>query len=337
MDIEIIVGLPHLGDGPILRRARTLRQPTLISANCLSRWSDRRGWREWTGWRVGQLRNARGLASLCLDSGGFVAAARYGGFPWSLADYVSLAAAYPFKWWASADYCVEPEIAADREEVIDRLARTISANRDCRRLAEDQGNADTLIPVIQGWRPTDYERCVDALSGSLRPGALIGVGSMCRRDIHGPVGLIAVVDHLDQILPAGVRLHAFGVKGTALPFLLPFRHRIASIDSQAYGIRARRAAHTARTPKTDEFVADHLERWVAGQQRRLSVPPQRLPQQLHAERENPPSDPWEAAISRARSEIRDLIESGDLDHDEITAAWVEQWAADIHRRQAAEQ
>ena len=135
MDIEIIVGLPHLGDGPILRRACTLRQPTLISANCLSRWSDRRGWREWTGWRLGQLRNARGLASLCLDSGGFVAAARYGGFPWSLADYVSLAAAYPFKWWASADYCVEPEIAADREEVIDRLARTIRANRDCRRLA----------------------------------------------------------------------------------------------------------------------------------------------------------------------------------------------------------
>jgi hypothetical protein len=160
---------------------------------------------------------------------------------------------------------------------------------------------------------------------------------MCRRDIHGPEGLIAVVDHLDQILPIGVRLHAFGVKGTALPFLLPFRHRIASIDSQAYGISARRAAHTARTPKTDEFVADHLERWVAGQQRRLSLPPQRLPQQLHAERENPPSDPWEAAIARARSEIRDLIESGDLDHDEITAAWVEQWAADIHRRQAAEQ
>ncbi|WP_430985808.1 hypothetical protein, partial [Escherichia coli] len=85
----------------------------------------------------------RGLASLCLDSGGFVAAARYGGFPWSLADYVSLAAAYPFRWWASADYCVEAEIAADREEVIDRLARTIRANRDCRRLAEDQGNADT--------------------------------------------------------------------------------------------------------------------------------------------------------------------------------------------------
>lgn len=336
MSIEIIVGLPHLSEGPILKRARALGQAALISANGLSRWSDKRGWREWAGWRLGQLQNARGLAALCLDSAGFVAAARYGGFPWSLADYVSLAAAYPFRWWASADYCVEPEIARDRDEVTDRLSRTIRANSDCRKLGEDLGIADTLMPVIQGWRPADYERCVDALWGVLRPGEVIGVGSMCRRAIHGPEGLVAVVDHLDQILPVGVRLHAFGVKGSALPFLLPFQHRIASIDSQAYGISARRATLRAGISKTDAIVADHLEHWVAGQQRRLTGRAQRLPQQLHADPDTLPNDPWEAAIAQARAEIRELIETGDLDHDEITAPWVEQWAADIYRGQAAE-
>lgn len=335
MSIEIIVGLPHLSEGPILKRARTLRRTALISANGLSRWSEKRGWREWIGWRLGQLRNASGLAALCLDSAGFVAAARYGGFPWTLSDYVSLAAAHPFKWWASADYCVEAEIARDRDEVIDRLSRTIRANRDCRRLGEDLGIADTLMPVIQGRRPTDYERCVDALWSSLRPGALIGIGSMCRRDIHGPEGLIAVIDHLDQILPAGVRLHAFGVKGSALPFLLPFEHRIASIDSQAYGISARQAARQAGISKTDEFVADHMEHWVGGQQLRLAERPRRLPQQLRAESDAVPADPWERAVAQARAEIRDLIESGDLDHDEITALWDEQWAADIYREEAA--
>lgn len=336
MPINVILGLPHLNEGPILQRARALGRTALISANALSRWSERRGWREWAGWRLGQLQNAQGLPGLCLDSAGFVAAARYGGFPWSLADYVSLAAAYPFQWWASADYCVEAEIAHDRDAVIDRLARTIRANRDCRILGEDAGIADRLMPVIQGRRPSDYERCIDALWGSIRPGALIGVGSMCRRDIHGPEGLIAVIDHLDQILPRGVCLHAFGVKGTALPYLLPFSHRIASIDSQAYGVGARREALRTGISKTDRMVADHMEQWLAGQRRRLAGRPRRLPQQRSAVADPLPIDPWEAAIAQARIEIRELIESGDLDHDEVFEPWIEQWAADIFHGETAQ-
>lgn len=331
MPIDIIVGLPHLSEGPILQRARALRTTALISANGLSRWSRKHGLHKWIGWRTGQLRNATGLAGLCLDSAGFVAASRYGGFPWTIADYVTLAAAHPFRWWASADYCVEAEIAADRDEITDRISRTIRANRDCWRLGNDYGIAETMMPVIQGRNPADYERCADALSGLLRPSALLGVGSMCRRDIHGPEGLIAVIDHLDRVLPAGIRLHAFGVKGTALPFLLPYSHRVASIDSQAYGVGARRAAMRSGISKTDMFVANHLEQWVAGQRHRLTERPHQLPQIRAASRNLPPSDPWEAAIAQARSEIRDLIEAGELDHDELTAPWIEQWAADIYQ------
>lgn len=331
MQLEIIVGLPHLNEGPILARARALQQTALISANGLSRWSTRRGWREWTGWRLGQLSNARGLAGLCLDSAGFVAASRYGGFPWTIANYVALAAAYPFRWWASADYCVEAEIARDREEVIDRLSRTIRANRDCRKLAEDYGIADTMMPVIQGRRPDDYERCVDALWYSLRPGSSLGVGSMCRRDVHGPEGLIAVIDHLDRILPSGVRLHLFGVKGTALPFLLPFGRRVASIDSQAYGISARQTAFRRGLSKTDMLVADHMEAWIGAQHERLAGRPVQLPQTRSPPADLTPSDPWEQAIAHARGEIRDLIEAGDLEHDEVMTGWIEQWAADLYR------
>lgn len=331
MPIDIIVGLPHLNEGAILARARSLQQTALISANGLSRWSTKRGWREWAGWRTHQLKNALGLSALCLDSAGFVAAARYGGFPWTIADYVALASAYPFRWWASADYCVESEIARDREEVIDRLSRTIRANRDCRKLAEDIGIADTMLPVIQGRRPDDYERCVDALWHSIRPGRPVGVGSMCRREIHGPEGLIAVVDHLDRILPCSVRLHLFGVKGTALPFLLPYGHRVVSIDSQAYGISARRTAFRRGVRKTDMLVADHMEAWIDAQHARLTTRPQQLPQGLSAPTDCPPADPWERAIAQARAEIRDLIESGDLEHDELIAPWIEQWAADIYR------
>lgn len=331
MTIEIIVGLPHLNNGPILERVAQLRQPALISANCLSRWSNRRGWREWTGWRKGQLRNAHRLPALHLDSAGFVATSHYGAFPWTIANYVTLAASYPFRWWASADYCVEAEIASDRTQVIERLSRTIAANRECRRYADDHGILSTMMPVIQGRRASDYERCADGLWGMIERAPLLGVGSMCRREVFGPEGLIAVVEHLDRILPAAIQLHLFGVKGPAIPYLLPFGKRIRSIDSQAYGTTARHEALKRDISKSDHFVADHLEAWLTVQAGRLRQKPQMLPITLQREPDAAPDDPWEAAIFEARREIEALIEQGDLDHDEIIEPWIQAWAADIYQ------
>ena len=329
--IAVMIGLPHLSEGKLLDRARRLQQPVLISANALSRWSRRRGWGEWTGWSLRPLGNAAGLHSLCLDSAGFSAMVTYGGYPWTVDDYIRLAAAYPFGWWASLDYCVEHQVAGDRDEVLDRISRTIRANIECRLRGDDQGILDTFMPVIQGRLPSDYERCAEALSLTIERAGLVGVGSMCRRPIHGPEGLMAVVDHLDRVLPRLTRLHLFGVKGEALPYLSAFRHRVASIDSQAYGVAARTAARRHNLAKTDAVVADHMEHWVHTQHARLRQPQRQLPIQPPTPDAGPPDDPWEAAIAEARQQIRELIESGDLDHDETTAPWIEQWAADIYR------
>jgi len=335
--IEIVVGLPHLNNGPILARAKLMQQPMLISANCLSKWRNRRGWRSWEGWRHGQITNATGLRSLDLDSAGYVLASRYGGFPWSIADYMELAAGYPFRRIAAADYCCEHQIANDRDEVLDRISRTVATNRECRERAADFGIIDRLMPVLQGRTPEDYGRCAEALHLSMLPGTVVGVGSMCRRDIHGPEGLIAVVSYLDRVLPIGVRLHLFGVKGSALPWLLPFARRIASIDSQAWGTAARREAHRAGKSKTDAFAADHMERWTMVQLDRLLEAPCHAAPRAPTPLPPPSTDPWERAIARARAEARDLIESGDLSHDEITIGWIETWAADLYaeERQAA--
>lgn len=331
--IEIIVGLPHLNNGPILQRAKDLQTPTLISANALSRWQKAGLHREWSGWRTSPLDNAKGLASLDLDSAGFVLMTRYGGFPWSIRSYMELAATYPFRRIASADYCCEPEIARDREEILDRISRTIRANRECRRLANDMGMSDKLMPVLQGRSPADYERCADQLAFSIVPGAIIGVGSMCRRDIHGPQGLIAVIEHLDRILPRSVRLHAFGVKGSALPWLKPFTHRIASIDSQAWALQARHQARRLGISKTDAFSANEMQQWLSVQHQTLSGPERKTTAIQAAEPCNQARriNAWDQAICDARAEIRSLIESGDLDHDEITTGWIEQWASDLYR------
>lgn len=330
MAIEIIVGLPHLSNGPILRRACAMQVPTLISANCLSRWRRQDGWRAWAGWRLGALANARGLRSLDLDSGGYVAMVTYRGIPWTVDEYISLASSFPFRRFASLDYCTEAGVAKDREEVLDRLSRTIRANRDCRQRARDHGIEDRLMPVLQGREPSDYERCADALAWSMTSGKVVGVGSMCRRHVHGPEGLVAVFEHLDRILPPGVMLHGFGVKGSALSYLNGLEHRIASIDSQAYGISARQDAFGRGVSKSDALVADHLERWTAAQRSRVAAPPR--PAQCEfafAPTKGRHDDRWEAAIAAAREQIRSLIEEGQLDHNEVTASWVDEWAADI--------
>jgi hypothetical protein len=89
--------------------------------------------------------------------------------------------------------------------------------------------------------------------------------------------------------------------------------------------------------KTDGLVAEHMTRWFLRQRRAACGPPRLLPPALRPRPKLPPSDPWEAAIAKARDQIGALIESGDLDHDELTECWVEQWAADIYaeQRQAA--
>jgi hypothetical protein len=335
--IEIILGLPHLRQGPILRRALTLKTPVLVSASALACWRRIDGCRRWTGWDFAQLRNLPADVQTILDCGGFTSHVVYGGFPWSIDDYIGLATAHPFRQFASFDYPCEAEIAADDAAVKERISRTIGANRETRRCAEDAGIADRFMPVLQGRSPSDYERCADALAWSMIPGRTVGVGSMCRRDVPGPEGLIAVVEHLDRILPVGVRLHCFGVKGSALPFLRPFEQRIASIDSQAYGIAARHDALRRGVSKTDGLVAQHMTRWFLRQRRAASGPSRQLAATLRPRPKLAPCGQWEAAIAKAREQIGALIESGDLDHDELTACWVEQWAAEIFadQRQAA--
>src|SRR3546814_6160062 len=141
------------------------------------------------------------------------------------------------------------------------------------------------MPVIQGRHPGDYERCAEALAHMTERTGLVGVGSMCRRPVHGADGLIAVVDRLDQILPMRTRLHLFGVKGDAIPYLTAFAHLVASIDSQAYGVSARNAARLCGQPKTDRMVADHMVMWLCiqpalldGHYRGLQMQPEIPPQ-----------------------------------------------------------
>lgn len=329
--IEIIVGLPGLSEGPLLARARALQLPVLISANSLSRWRQRDGGREWAGWRLSQLANAHGLTSIMLDSAGFVLASRYLGLPWTVEDYVEgLAAAYPWRLWASLDHCVEPEIARDREEVLDRIARTVRLNIECHARAIDAGIVSNFMPVLQGRRPVDYLRCLDGIAHILRPGQTVAIGSTCRRAVHGEDGLLAVFETLDRHLDFTHPFHGFGIKGPALNHLGAFEHRKITVDSSAFSFAARMSALFDGHAKTNHFVADHMERWTERQYARLARPrngfQSSLP--LPSPAELLPTG-WEAAVAAAREEIRALVMDGEISHDQITDAWIAEWAADL--------
>jgi hypothetical protein len=228
---------------------------------------------------------------------------------------------FPFSWWAAMDYCCEQEIASNREEVLRRIDLTVETYGRCfyawmGSILECETTCDVPepMPVIQGRRPEDYVVCArrigeermrilnesmprrpnmtwgDELANefSIMEGEgsrpfpdLVGVGSVCRREVLGPEGILPVVAALDAVLPAYVKLHLFGVKGSTLSHLGPYMHRVASIDSMAWDKTAsneakeltKRGAPIPKGEKTHynlKFRAAHLKRWYERQRSRLA-------------------------------------------------------------------
>lgn len=229
-----------------------------------------------------------------LDSAGFTAMRLWkakgrqpgmaGVFPWTYAQYIELAALSGASWWAQPDLCCEPEIAANREEVDYRIRATATLLEGVLRIvyAWQDELARTCpaavvarmvpapVPVIQGWTPDDYLRSLDLLDQVwsrwqpwLSPPALIGVGSVCRRPLHHrDYGLLAVLARIEDALPAGARLHLFGVKGASLAHL-KMNERVASVDSMAYDFAARQRAWRDGHPNTLGHRTDEMNRWMA--------------------------------------------------------------------------
>ena len=316
---EFLLGLPALRPGALWSRAKALEAPVMISANALSRWRiDGLGLRDWDGFDGRHLSLVRDHR-VAVDSGGFVAASRYRGFPWSTSDYLDLAAAAPWLWWASQDWCVEPEIAADEDTVLDRISGTVRLNRVCLRGGERRGIADRFVPVLQGWHPQHYLRCLERMPWVLDY-PLVGIGSMCRRHVHGEHGILHVLEILDHAFSGSTaRWHLFGLKSQAIAYVAQ-HPRVASTDSQAYGVAARQDARKARASKTDAMVASTMARWHAQQlatiSSRPSLPPQRDWKQPI---ENPTKSLVEARVCEAMEHLRALHECGEIEWTDVSA------------------
>jgi hypothetical protein len=324
------LGLPYVSQGPLLNMARALGASVLVSANGFSKWTIRDGYRKWARFRLDSARLLYGMDA-CLDSAGFVATRRYGAYPWTVHAYLDLCAAYPWRYFAAMDYCVEPEIAGDRATVLDRISMTVHSLFECRRFAIDRGIGDRLMPVVQGWDPSDYARCLSRMRGAVEEAPILGVGSVCRRPAHGPNGVVAIVDRIhDELGSLPIRLHLFGVKSDAASILRD-HPRVASLDSQAYGVQARVLAREGNFSKTNAFLASVMEGWYLRQRGSLCRPARPMearPVAIPFDPDPAPEDHIDRRVAAAREEIRELVEAGEIDASWLNPLRALEWAFD---------
>ena len=206
--------------------------------------------------------------------------------------------------------------------MLDRISGTVRLNMQCRMGADERGIADRLMPVIQGWKSEHYLRCIDRMSFAL-DAPLVGVGSMCRRHTHGEHGILRIVDDLDRALAGtNVALHLFDLKSDGMAAVRG-HPCIASCDSQAYGIAARRAARKSGRAKTDAMLAATMGDWYRAQRRALEQPDfifrPPFPGMVHKPAPAPAMHrAIEARIADAAEALRRLHETGEVDWSDLS-------------------
>lgn len=224
----------------------------------------------------------RALAPWFRDSGGFTQLQMYGSWEDVPVERFIAEARRDSEEIGQMEYCApqdwmcEPIIISGGKigplvfvgtglSVIEHQHRTVDNYRDLVQKAPDL----PWVPVLQGWTLDDYLRCFDlydraGIDLTILP--RVGVGTICRRQGTDESALI-----LKRLESEGLRLHAFGLKGTGIPNVAPF---LASSDSLAWSYAARRAAplpacaeRLAKTGKGHKNCAncwEYARQWLEG-------------------------------------------------------------------------
>lgn len=154
------------------------------------------------------------VSSICIDSGGFTAAKRWGKYPWSVGQYADFIGEVSrdvvLDFAAIMDYACEPSV---NREVYrsnkERIKATIRNETECMRVAPDL----PWLPVLQGDNQTEraFDIAIRRRIGML-PAGYAGIGSVCGRGRAGAVETILF--YRDQL--PGIKFHCFGMHIQAL-------------------------------------------------------------------------------------------------------------------------
>jgi hypothetical protein len=176
-----------------------------------------------------------------LDSGGFTQLQLHGGWPPYAAElYAERVDRYRAEigrltWVSPQDWMCEPHMLQRTGLTVrDHQERTIANYLELRPLIPE------VIPVLQGWRLTDYLTCLDLYQSAeidLTAQPVVGLGSVCRRQNTTEIETI-----VRELHGAGLALHGYGVKTNGLA---SYGRLLASADSMAWSFRARSADRTS--------------------------------------------------------------------------------------------
>lgn len=174
-----------------------------------------------------------------MDSGAFSEIATHGDYRHSVAEYAG-----QIRRWSrcgnllaavAQDWMCEPWIVERTGlSVAEHQRRTIDRYDDL--LREDCAGV-YIMPVLQGYQPHEYVAHLRAYGRRLSRGEWVGVGSVCKRN-GDPHAIEAVLLAIHAERP-DLRLHGFGLKGTALSSSIVCA-LLSTADSMAWSYAARR-------------------------------------------------------------------------------------------------
>lgn len=208
---------------------------------------------------VHRLRNRKGpfrVGEWIMDSGAFSTIAKNGGYP----EPVSAYADQIRRWKANGillaavaqDYmCESAQLAKTGLTVPEHQQLTVE--RYDALLAANTGVY--IMPVLQGFAPADYVRCIRLYGDRLTHGMWVGVGSICKRN-GDPRQIEAVLLAIHGERP-DLRLHGFGLKTTALSSGL-VQELLHTADSMAWSFAARMGGRNANDWREAKAWADRI-------------------------------------------------------------------------------
>lgn len=181
-----------------------------------------------------------------LDSGAFSTIFRHGRYLEPVQEYAS-----KIRRWSrngqllaavSQDYMCEASVL-ERTGLSVAEHQHLTIERYDRLLACDLAGV-YLMPVLQGFAPSEYVDHLEQYGDRLARGAWVGVGSVCKRNAT-PVE----VENVLRIIRSSrndLRLHGFGLKITSLASEL-IRDALYSADSMAWSYAARKQGRDANS------------------------------------------------------------------------------------------
>ena len=189
---------------------------------------------------VGRLRDRKSpfiVNDWIMDSQAFSTILTHGGYPYPPEEY----AEHIRRWKGNGnllaavtqDYmCEKVMLAKTGLSTLDHQRLTIQRYDDLLRC----GTGCYIMPVLQGYYPSEYAEHIKQYGKRLKHGMWVGVGSVCKRN-GSPELVDWVLDKIKSVRP-DLNLHGFGLKITALTNR-SIRRKLKTSDSMSWSYHAR--------------------------------------------------------------------------------------------------